>query len=78
MKSPRCRPSRLLVIGIIALLACFATAMRAEEVLTQRYNNARTGANLRETLLTTAKVSSATFGKLWTLYADGQISAQPL
>jgi outer membrane protein assembly factor BamB len=78
MKSPRCRPSRLLVIGIIALLACFATAMRAEDVLTQRYDNARTGANLRETLLTTAKVSSAAFGKLWTLYADGQISAQPL
>ncbi len=52
--------------------------MQAADVLTQRSNNARTGATLDETILTTANVSSARFGKLWTLYADGQVVAQPL
>jgi hypothetical protein len=47
-------------------------------VLTQHYNNARTGATLDETTLNTANVSSLTFGKLWTLYTDGQVVAQPL
>ena len=50
----------------------------AADALTQHYNNARTGAVLDETKLTTANVSSRTFGRLWTLYADGQVVAQPL
>src|SRR6266496_4404281 len=50
----------------------------ASDALTQHYNNARTGAILDETILNTTTVRSGTFGKLWTLFADGQISAQPL
>jgi outer membrane protein assembly factor BamB len=50
----------------------------ASDALTQHYNNARTGAVLDETILTTANVKATTFGKRWTLYADGQIVAQPL
>ena len=51
---------------------------RAADVLTQHNNNARTGATLDETRLTTTNVNSTKFGKRWTLYADGQIVAQPL
>jgi hypothetical protein len=66
----------------LALLGVFAPSglhpPRAADVLTQHYNNARTGAALDETTLNTANVSSGRFGKLWTLYADGQVVAQPL
>jgi hypothetical protein len=48
------------------------------DVLTASYDNARTGANLKETSLNTSNVAPAQFGKLWTLYADGQVVAQPL
>ncbi len=50
----------------------------AADVLTQHYNNARTGAILDETTLGRDALGSGRFGKLWTLYADGQIVAQPL
>jgi hypothetical protein len=46
--------------------------------LTQHYDNFRTGAILDETALNTTTVGAGRFGKLWTLFADGQISAQPL
>lgn len=51
---------------------------RAADVLTQQYTNARVGAVLDETVLNTSSVNTARFGKKWTLYADGQITAQPL
>lgn len=73
-------PSRyivsLAILGILAHISARYT--RAVDVLTQHYNNARTGATLDETTLNTANVSSGTFGKLWTLYTDGQVVAQPL
>ena len=47
-------------------------------VLTQHNDSARTGVNPDEKLLNRAGVRSATFGRLWTLYADGQVVAQPL
>jgi len=50
----------------------------AADVLTQHYNNGRTGATLDESILNTTKLSSGKFEKLWTLYADGQVVAQPL
>ena len=61
---------------LLALLG--AHHLIAADALTQHYNNARTGAVLDETRLTTSNVNTAGFGKLWTLYADGQIVAQPL
>ncbi|HEY0184676.1 MAG TPA: hypothetical protein VGC09_17895 [Rhodopila sp.] len=50
----------------------------AGDVLTQHNNNLRTGAALDETFLNPKALRAGTFGKRWTLYADGQIVAQPL
>ena len=47
-------------------------------MLTQHNDNARTGANLRETVLNTSNVNVKTFGKLWTRDVDGYLYAQPL
>ena len=47
-------------------------------VLTGNYDNARTGLNPNETILTPANVSSNSFGRLFSHALDGQVYAQPL
>src|SRR5580704_19044372 len=61
------------------LMLCTAPGIFAQTpILTEHYDNARTGQNTSETILTPANVSSGTFGKLFTLKADGYVYAQPL
>src|SRR5262245_51440173 len=47
-------------------------------ILTNRYDRQRSGANLLETTLTTANVAVSTFGKLYSYPVDGAVYAQPL
>ncbi len=48
------------------------------DVTTQHNDNARTGANLNESILTTQNVNDARFGKLFTRAVTGSLYAQPL
>ena len=47
-------------------------------MLTQRYDEARSGCNLKETALNTSNVNSKQFGKLFSREVEGEIYAQPL
>jgi hypothetical protein len=66
--------------GITAslLLLQASLALSQVSVLTQHYDNARTGQNTQETILTHANVNSSRFGKLFTQPLDGFEAAQPL
>ncbi|HEV2400313.1 MAG TPA: Ig-like domain-containing protein [Candidatus Sulfotelmatobacter sp.] len=64
------------LLFVLSLLSAIATGQVT--VLTQHYDNARTGQNTHETILTHTNVNSAQFGKLFTRPLDGQEPAQPL
>jgi PQQ-like domain len=53
-------------------------AMAQVNIYTKSYDTSRTGANLQETILTPANVTSNSFGKLFTVPTDGEIYTQPL
>ncbi|MGA8937851.1 MAG: hypothetical protein WB439_01680, partial [Acidobacteriaceae bacterium] len=61
-----------------ATLALTVATPSGHDVTTYHNDNARTGLNPNETILTTANVNSATFGKLNVLTADGVVDAEPL
>ena len=48
------------------------------DVLTNRYSNSRTGVNDEENQLVKGKISTKTFGKLFSRTVDGDLYAQPL
>jgi len=64
----------LLSAGLMAVRPVAAQV----DVLTHRYNNARSGANLNETILNKSNVNKMKFGKLVFRNVDGNIYAQPL
>jgi hypothetical protein len=59
-------------------LAVFLSTSAFPQVLTSQYDNARTGANLNEKILTPQNVSAKQFGKLGAFKVDGAVYAQPL
>ncbi len=64
--------------AMLLLVLWCAPAAQSQDVLTYHNNNARNGLDNKETTLTPTNVNSASFGKLFTLPADGLVDAEPL
>jgi hypothetical protein len=76
-------PSFYRPLVVVCLSFCFTvsaalSSLAQVSVTTQRYDNARTGQNLSESILTPAKVNVSTFGKLFARDVDGYIVGHPL
>ncbi len=69
--------ARCLAVCVLIFVAA-ASPSFSQDVLTFHNNNARTGLNSHETILTPSNVNYTTFGKLFTLTVDGPVDAQPL
>jgi alpha-glucosidase len=75
------RAGRSLCCLILITLPFFSIDCRAQErvnVWTFHYDNSRTGANLKETVLNTSNVNAKGFGKLFSVPLDGNSFGQPL
>ena len=68
----------LALVRMLSLFLFTSLSFGQISVLTWHYDNARTGANTHETILTPANVKSSLFGKLFTQPVDGIVVAQPL
>jgi outer membrane protein assembly factor BamB len=71
------------IVNIVAAAAFNATSAApsmaaAIPILTYHYDNARSGANTSETILTPTNVNMSKFGKLFSVPVDSGIYAQPL
>jgi hypothetical protein len=74
MRIEKARRDGLCILGLVLAVypACSA------QMTTSQVDNARTGANVRERILTPRNVNPQQFGKLFTLKVDGDVYAQPL
>ena len=71
--------SRKQLVPVLALLLASLLSLTARsQVLTSQYDNARTGSDPHETILTPQNVNLRQFGKLFTFHVDGAVYAQPL
>jgi len=68
----------IFIVAIISLAVATIPAAGQISVLTQHYDNARTGQNTQETVLTPGNVNPTQFGLLFLHALDGQMTAQPL
>jgi hypothetical protein len=70
----------LMAVLTLAILPVTFLAARsfAQNVLTYHNNNAHSGLNSAETMLTPDNVNFNSFGKLFTLTVDGKVDAEPL
>ena len=68
----------LRTMGFVLMLLLPVLAHAQVSVTTYHNDNARTGQNTQETILTPANVNSRQFGMLFTVPVDGVVYAQPL
>src|SRR3981081_3892063 len=70
-------PKYALVVVLLCALSEVSSA-GGQNVLTWHNDNARTGQNLQEQILTLQNVNLKTFGKLFTIHVDAKVDAEPL
>jgi len=66
------------MLALAAMLLVVVPRPGSAQWITSQHDNARTGANLKETILTPANVNAGSFGKIFSYKVDGDVYAQPL